>query len=431
MTYLEIEKVVGREILDSRGNPTVEAEVHLIAGTVGRGTAPSGASTGEFEALELRDGDKERYLGKGVTKAVANINTTINDVLTGVDASDIYAVDAAMIKADGTKGKTKLGANAILAVSIACCRAASTALEIPLYRFLGGISGNKLPVPMMNIVNGGCHALSSGLDVQEFMIMPGGAPSFKECLRWCAEVFHALAAILKERGLATSVGDEGGFAPALKSDEEAIETILEAVKKAGYEPGKDFRIAMDAASSEWKTGTVGEYKLPKAGTVYTSEQLIEHWKSLVEKYPIISIEDALDEEDWEGWQKLTKELGDKVQLVGDDLFVTNTERLSKGIQLGCGNSILIKLNQIGSVSETLEAIKMAHKAGYTAISSHRSGETADTTIADLAVALNNCQIKTGAPSRSERVAKYNQLLRIEEELGESAVYPGMDAFNVK
>ena len=348
-----------------------------------------------------------------------------------MDASDIYAVDAAMIKADGTKGKTKLGANAILAVSIACCRAAGTALEIPLYRFLGGISGNKLPVPMMNIVNGGCHALSSGLDVQEFMIMPVGAPSFKECLRWCAEVFHALAAILKERGLATSVGDEGGFAPALKSDEEAIETILEAVKKAGYEPGKDFRIAMDAASSEWKTGTVGEYKLPKAGTVYTSEQLIEHWKSLVEKYPIISIEDALDEEDWEGWQKLTKELGDKVQLVGDDLFVTNTERLSKGIKLGCGNSILIKLNQIGSVSETLEAIKMAHKAGYTAISSHRSGETADTTIADLAVALNTCQIKTGAPSRSERVAKYNQLLRIEEELGESAVYPGMDAFNVK
>ena len=431
MTYLEIEKVVGREILDSRGNPTVEAEVHIIDGTVGRGTAPSGASTGEFEALELRDGDKERYLGKGVTKAAANINTTINDVLTGMDASDIYAVDAAMIKADGTKGKTKLGANAILAVSIACCRAAGTALEIPLYRFLGGISGNKLPVPMMNIVNGGCHALSSGLDVQEFMIMPVGAPSFKECLRWCAEVFHALAAILKERGLATSVGDEGGFAPALKSDEEAIETILEAVKKAGYEPGKDFRIAMDAASSEWKTGTVGEYKLPKAGTVYTSEQLIEHWKSLVEKYPIISIEDALDEEDWEGWQKLTKELGDKVQLVGDDLFVTNTERLSKGIKLGCGNSILIKLNQIGSVSETLEAIKMAHKAGYTAISSHRSGETADTTIADLAVALNTCQIKTGAPSRSERVAKYNQLLRIEEELGESAVYPGMDAFNVK
>ncbi len=431
MNYLEIEKVIGREILDSRGNPTVEAEVTLVDGTVGRGTAPSGASTGEFEALELRDGDKNRYLGKGVTKAVENINTAISQAIVGLDASDIYAVDAAMIKADGTKGKTKLGANAILAVSIATARAAATALDIPLYRFLGGISGNRLPVPMMNIVNGGCHALSSGLDVQEFMIMPVGAPNFKECLRWCAEVFHALAAILKERGLATSVGDEGGFAPALASDEEAIETILEAIQKAGYEPGKDFRIAMDAASSEWKTGKVGEYKLPKAGTVYTSEQLIAHWKSLVDKYPIVSIEDALDEEDWEGWKKLTEELGDRVQLVGDDLFVTNTERLSKGIAQGCGNSILIKLNQIGSISETLEAIKMAHKAGYTAISSHRSGETADTTIADLAVALNTCQIKTGAPSRSERVAKYNQLLRIEEELGESAVYPQMDAFHVK
>ena len=348
-----------------------------------------------------------------------------------MDASDIYAVDRAMIKADGTKDKSKLGANAILAVSIACARAASISLDLPLYRFLGGINGNRLPVPMMNIVNGGCHALSSGLDVQEFMVMPVGAPSFKEALRWCAEVFHALAAILKERGLATSVGDEGGFAPALKSDEEAIETILGAVKKAGYEPGRDFRIAMDAASSEWKTGKVGEYKLPKAGTVYTSGQLIEHWKKLVEKYPIVSIEDALDEEDWEGWKKLTAELGDKVQLVGDDLFVTNTERLSKGIKLGCGNSILIKLNQIGSVSETLEAIKMAHRAGYTAIASHRSGETEDTTIADLAVALNTCQIKTGDPSRSERVAKYNQLLRIEEELGESAVYPGMDAFHVE
>ncbi len=431
MNYLEIEKVIGREILDSRGNPTVEAEVYLVDGTIGRGTAPSGASTGEFEALELRDGDKDRYLGKGVTKAVDNINTTINDTLIGMDASDIYAVDQAMMKADGTKDKSKLGANAILAVSIACCRAAATSLDLPLYRFLGGIQGNCLPVPMMNIVNGGCHALSSGLDVQEFMIMPVGAKSFKECLRWCAEVFHALSGILKERGLATSVGDEGGFAPALKSDEEAIETILEAVKRAGYEPGSDFKIAMDAASSEWKTGTVGEYKLPKAGTVYTSEELIAHWKSLVDKYPIISIEDALDEEDWEGWKKLTKELGDHVQLVGDDLFVTNTERLSKGIANGCGNSILIKLNQIGSVSETLEAIKMAHNAGYTAIASHRSGETEDTTIADLAVALNTCQIKTGAPSRSERVAKYNQLLRIEEELGENALYPGKNAFHVK
>ena len=431
MNYLEIEKVIGREILDSRGNPTVEAEVYLVDGTIGRGTAPSGASTGEFEALELRDGDPNRYLGKGVELAVDNINTIVNDTLIGMDASDIYAVDQAMMKADGTKDKSKLGANAILAVSIACCRAAATSLDLPLYRFLGGIQGNCLPVPMMNIVNGGCHALSSGLDVQEFMIMPVGAKSFKECLRWCAEVFHALAGILKERGLATSVGDEGGFAPALKSDEEAIETILEAVKRAGYEPGSDFKIAMDAASSEWKTGTVGEYKLPKAGTVYTSEELIAHWKSLVDKYPIISIEDALDEEDWEGWKKLTKELGDRVQLVGDDLFVTNTERLSKGIANGCGNSILIKLNQIGSVSETLEAIKMAHNAGYTAIASHRSGETEDTTIADLAVALNTCQIKTGAPSRSERVAKYNQLLRIEEELGENAVYPGKNAFHVK
>ncbi len=428
MYYLEIEKVVGREILDSRGNPTVEAEVYLKDGTVGRGCAPSGASTGEFEALELRDGDKSRYLGKGVSKAVKNINTTINETLTGMDASDIYAVDRAMIRADGTKDKSKLGANAILAVSIACARAAALSLDIPLYRLLGGVNGNRLPVPMMNIINGGVHAASSGLDVQEFMIMPVGACCFKEALRQCAEVFHALAAILKERGLATSVGDEGGFAPALSSDEEAIETILEAVQKAGYEPGEDFRIAMDAAASEWKSGKKGEYKLPKAGTIYTSEELIAHWESLVDKYPIISIEDALDEEDWEGWQKLTARLGARVQLVGDDLFVTNTERLAKGIQTGCGNSILIKLNQIGSVSETLEAIKMAHKAGYTAISSHRSGETEDTTIADLAVALNTCQIKTGAPSRSERVAKYNQLLRIEEELGESAVYPGMDAF---
>ena len=428
--FLAIEKVIGREIIDSRGNPTVEAEVYLLDGTVGRGVAPSGASTGEFEALELRDGDKSRFGGKGVTKAVENINTVINDALKGVDASDIYVVDTAMIAADGTKDKSNLGANAILAVSIASARAAANALEIPLYRFLGGVNGNRLPVPMMNILNGGAHAANT-VDVQEFMIMPVGAPSFKEALRWCAEVFHALAALLKSKGLATSVGDEGGFAPDLASDEEAIQYILDAVKDAGYEPGKDFMIAMDAASSEWKGEKKGEYVLPKAGTKFTSEELIEHWKKLVDKYPIISIEDALDEEDWEGWQKLTAELGDKVQLVGDDLFVTNTERLSKGIELGCGNSILIKLNQIGSVSETLEAIKMAHKAGYTAISSHRSGETEDTTIADLAVALNTCQIKTGAPSRSERVAKYNQLLRIEEELGASAVYPGMKAFNVK
>ncbi|MCI7259199.1 MAG: phosphopyruvate hydratase [Ruminococcus sp.] len=431
MAYLEIEKVIGREIMDSRGNPTVEAEVLLADGTIGRGTAPSGASTGEFEALELRDGDKARYGGKGVTKAVENINTTINDVLVGLDASDIYAVDRAMLAADGTKDKSNLGANAILAVSIAAARAAAISLDIPLYRFLGGVSGNRLPVPMMNILNGGAHATNT-VDTQEFMIMPVGAPTFKEALRWCAEVFHNLAKILKAKGLATSVGDEGGFAPNLSSDDETIETILEAVKAAGYEPGKDFMIAMDAASSEWKSEKgKGYYHQPKSGRDFTSDELIQHWADLVEKYPIISIEDALDEEDWEGWQKLTKELGDKVQLVGDDLFVTNTERLSKGISLGCGNSILIKLNQIGSVSETLEAIKMAHKAGYTAISSHRSGETADTTIADLAVALNTCQIKTGAPSRSERVAKYNQLLRIEEELGDAAVYPGIQAFNVK
>lgn len=430
MDYLQIEKVIGREIMDSRGNPTVEAEVYLIDGTVGRGTAPSGASTGEFEALELRDKDRNRYLGKGVLKAVENINTVINDTICGMDASDIYAIDKAMIEADGTKDKSRLGANAILAVSIACCRAAATALEIPLYRFLGGVSGNRLPVPMMNILNGGAHAANT-VDVQEFMIMPVGAESFREALRWCAEVFHALAALLKSKGLATSVGDEGGFAPNLASDEEAIQYILEAVKNAGYEPGKDFMIAMDAASSEWKGSKKGEYVLPKAGTKYTSAELIAHWKALVEKYPIISIEDALDEEDWEGWQELTKELGDKVQLVGDDLFVTNTERLQKGIELGCGNAILIKLNQIGSVSETLEAIKMAHKAGYTAISSHRSGETEDTTISDLAVALNTCQIKTGAPSRTERVAKYNQLLRIEEQLGDAAVYSGIKAFNVK
>ena len=431
MNFLEIEKVVGREILDSRGNPTVEAEVTLVDGTVGRGTAPSGASTGEFEALELRDGDKDRYLGKGVEKAVNNINTVINEVLTGLDASDIYAIDKAMIDVDGTKDKSKLGANAILAVSIATARAASIALDIPLYRFLGGISGNRLPVPMMNILNGGAHA-DSAVDTQEFMIMPVGAPSFKEALRWCVEAFHKLKSLIKDMGDVTAVGDEGGFAPnKLTSDEEAIEKILEAVKAAGFEPGKDFMIAMDAASSEWKSEKgVGYYKQPKSGKEFTSDELIAHWESLIDKYPIISIEDGLDEEDWEGWKKMTEKIGHKVQLVGDDLFVTNTERLSKGIKMGAGNSILIKLNQIGSVSETLEAIKMAHNAGYTAISSHRSGETADTTIADLAVALNTCQIKTGAPSRSERVAKYNQLLRIEEELGASAVYPGMDAFHV-
>ena len=430
MSYLEIEKVIGREIIDSRGNPTVEAEVWLADGTVGRGAAPSGASTGEFEALELRDGDKSRFGGNGVSKAVENINTVINAALVGLDAADTYAVDAAMLQADGTKDKSNLGANAILAVSIAAARAAAASLELPLYRFLGGVSGNKLPVPMMNILNGGAHAANT-VDVQEFMIMPAGAPTFREGLRWCTEVFHALQALLKDKGLATSVGDEGGFAPDLASDEEAIQYILAAIEKAGYQPGRDFVLAMDAASSEWKGSKKGEYKLPKCGKVFTSEELVAHWKQLVEKYPIYSIEDGLDEEDWEGWQQMTKELGGKVQLVGDDLFVTNTERLAKGIGLGCGNSILIKLNQIGSVSETLEAIKMAHKAGYTAIASHRSGETEDTTIADLAVALNTCQIKTGAPSRSERVAKYNQLLRIEEDLGAAAQYPGFGAFNIK
>lgn len=430
MEKLEIIKVIGREILDSRGNPTVEAEVYLADGTMARGAAPSGASTGEFEALELRDGDKNRYLGKGVQKAVENINSKIAQAVKGLDASDIYAVDVAMIAADGTKDKSNFGANAILAVSIAACRAAANSLGVPLYRLLGGVQGTHLPVPMMNILNGGAHATNS-VDVQEFMIMPVGAPSFKEALRWCAEVFHSLQKLLKNENLATSVGDEGGFAPNLSSDEETIETILKAVENAGYKPGKDFKIAMDAASSEWKGSKKGEYKQPKSGKIFTTDELIDHWEKLVDKYPIISIEDGLDEEDWEGWQKMTARLGKKVQLVGDDLFVTNTERLSKGIKLGAGNSILIKLNQIGSVSETLEAIKMAHAAGYTAIASHRSGETADTTIADLAVALNTNQIKTGAPSRSERVEKYNQLLRIEEELGNSAVYPGASAFNVQ
>ncbi len=429
MDYLEIEKVVGREILDSRGNPTVEAEVHLMDGTVARAAAPSGASTGEFEALELRDGDEKRYGGKGVLQAAGHVNDEINKALKGMDASDIYAIDRAMIQADGTDDKSHFGANAILATSIACCRAAASSLDIPLYRFLGGVSGRRMPIPMMNIINGGVHAATSGLDVQEFMIMPVGASCFREGLRWCAEVFHALASLLHEKGLTTSVGDEGGFAPELSSDEEAIAMIMEAVERAGYTMEKHFMIALDAASSEWKctadcfhedtmATSSGQmlYHLPKTGVDYTTDELIKHWICLVKKYPIASIEDPLDEEDWQGWQKLTMELGDKVQLVGDDLFVTNTNRLQRGIAQGCGNSILIKLNQIGTVSETLDAIRLAHEAGYRAIASHRSGETEDTTIADLAVAMNTGQIKTGAPSRSERVAKYNRLLRIEEEL---------------
>ena len=427
--YLEIEKVYGREIIDSRGNPTVEAEVTLADGTVGRGASPSGASTGEFEALELRDGDKTKFGGKGVSKAVANINEKIAPALAGVDASDIYEVDRIMRELDGTKDKSVLGANAILAVSIAAANAAAKSLDLPLYRFFGGVNANTLPVPMMNILNGGAHATNS-VDTQEFMIMPAGAPTFREGLRWSTEVFHALQKLLKSEGKTTAVGDEGGFAPDLAGDEDTIEHILQAIRNAGYEPGRDFVLAMDAASSEWKSEKgKGFYHQPKSGRDFTSDELIAHWKSLIEKYPIYSIEDGLDEEDWEGWQKMTRELGHKVQLVGDDLFVTNTERLAKGIALGAGNAILIKLNQIGSVSETLDAIKMAQNAGMRAIVSHRSGETEDTTIADLAVALNAGEIKTGAPSRSERVAKYNQLLRIEEELGNAAVYPGKKAFN--
>lgn len=429
MKNLSIKSVHGREIIDSRGNPTVEAEVVLECGAHGIGAAPSGASTGEFEALELRDGNVARFGGKGVRKAVENVNTAINDALCGKNAADIYAADSAMIAADGTEDKSSLGANAILAASIAVARAAANAYDIPLYRFLGGANANRLPVPMMNILNGGAHAANT-VDVQEFMIMPAGAESFRGGLRRCTEVFHSLASILGANGLATSVGDEGGFAPDLSSDSQAIEYILEAIQKAGYEPGRDFVLAIDAASSEWKGGEPGKYVLPKSGERFTSSELVSHWECLCKKYPIVSVEDGLDEEDWQGWRHMTKSLGEKTQLVGDDLFVTNSKRLKKGIELGCGNSILIKLNQIGTVSETLEAIKIAQKAGYTAVISHRSGETEDTTIADLAVATNAGQIKTGAPSRSERVAKYNRLLRIEERLGASACYPGFGAFNI-
>lgn len=443
MNYLEIEKITGREILDSRGNPTVEAEVTLADGTVGRGTAPSGASTGEFEALELRDDEKDRYRGKGVKKAVDNINIMINNALYGMDASDIYALDKAMMDADGTKDKSKIGANAILAVSIACARAAAISLDIPLYRLLGGINGNMMPVPMMNIINGGAHSKNS-IDFQEFMIVPVGACCFKEALRMGTEVYHSLAKVLDEKGLSTAVGDEGGFAPDFNSVEDGLDTMVMAIQNAGYECGKDVCFALDVAASEWKPAGESEmmtaerkitgqfsYHMPKSGRDYSSEELIDMYKNLIAKYPVISIEDPLDEEDWSGWKKITGEIGDKVQLVGDDLFVTNTSRLIKGIEGGCANSILIKLNQIGSVSETLEAIKMAHRAGYTSIASHRSGETEDTTIADLAVALNCGQIKTGAPCRSERVAKYNQLLRIEEELGDASVYSGIKAFKIK
>lgn len=423
--YLQITNIHGREILDSRGNPTVEAEVVLTDTETGErfcacAAVPSGASTGQFEAVELRDGEA-RYCGLGVGKAVANINTRIREALLGKNALRQSVIDCILIKTDGTENKGSLGANATLAVSLAVARGAADAMHLPLYQYLGGVNAKVLPIPMMNILNGGAHA-ANNLDVQEFMIMPVGAPSFHEGLRWCTEVFHKLSGILKSRGLITAVGDEGGFAPDLSGEEEALELILEAVRKAGYHPGKDFKIAMDAAASEWKGGQKGEYRQPKSGMVFTSDELIAHWKQLIQKYPIFSIEDALDEEDWDGWKLLTKELGNRIQLVGDDLFVTNAKRLGAGIKLGCGNSILIKLNQIGTLTETMETIDLAHKAGYTAVVSHRSGETEDTTIADLAVAMNTGQIKTGAPSRTERVAKYNRLLRIEEELAETAVY---------
>ena len=425
---MKIEKIVAREILDSRGNPTVEVDVILECGVMGRAAVPSGASTGEHEALELRDGDKQRYGGKGTLKAVENVNKIIAPALIGWSSLEQRTIDHKMLELDGTPTKSKLGANAILGVSLAVAKAAANYLDIPLYRYIGGVNTYVMPVPMMNIINGGSHS-DAPIAFQEFMIRPVGASSFREGLRMGAEVFHALKKVLHDRGLSTAVGDEGGFAPELSSDEEAIETIMEAVERAGYEMGTHFKIALDAASSEWKctadcfhedtvVSSSGQvyYHLPKTGVDYTTDQLIAHWKELVEKYPIISIEDPLDEDDWEGWQKLTLEIGDKVQLVGDDLFVTNTNRLQKGIAQGCGNAILIKLNQIGSVSETLDAIRLAQEAGYRAIASHRSGETEDTTIADLAVAMNTGQIKTGAPSRSERVAKYNRLLRIEEEL---------------
>ena len=429
MKHLEIEKVIGREIVDSRGNPTVEAEVYLSDGSIGRGAAPSGASTGEFEALELRDGDKSRFGGKGVQKAVQNVNTVIAEVLKGMDPADIYAVDKAMIEADGTKDKSKLGANAILAASIASARAAANAYGLPLYRFLGGVSGNRLPVPMMNILNGGAHAANT-VDVQEFMIMPVGAESFCEGLRWCTEVFHALAALLKERGLATSVGDEGGFAPDFKNTGEAFSYLSKAVEKAGYRVGEDIVYAMDAAASELYDEARGVYVFPgeskengeEQEIARSSEEMIAMYEELVQQFPIVSIEDGLFEDDWEGWQKLTKRLGDKVQLVGDDLFVTNPKRIQCGIKLGAANAVLVKVNQIGTVTESLNAIEMAKSAGYHTVISHRSGETEDAFIADLAVAVNAGQIKTGAPCRAERTSKYNQLLRIEEELAEDAVF---------
>ena len=424
----QITKIHGREILDSRGNPTVEVEVYLADGSIGRASVPSGASTGIYEAYELRDRDPERYLGKGVSNAVHNVNTEIAEALIGANVLDQAAIDRILIELDGTPNKSRLGANAILGVSLACAKAAAASLGQSLYRYIGGSNAKMLPVPMMNILNGGAHA-SNNVDIQEFMIMPVSAPSWKEALRRSAEVFHALKAVLKERGIpVTGVGDEGGYAPMLKKDEDALAVIVEAIEKAGYIPGEDFMIAIDAASSEWYDEALDAYRLPKAGKILSRQNLVNLWQRFVKKYPIISLEDGMGETDWEGWSMLTKVIGDKVQLVGDDLFVTNTERLSQGIKQRIGNSILIKLNQIGTLTETLDAISMANRAGYTAIVSHRSGETEDTTIADISVAVNAGQIKTGAPSRSDRVAKYNQLLRIEEELGSSAQFPGRDAF---
>lgn len=427
-----IQDVYAREILDSRGNPTVEAEVWLEDGTVGRASVPSGASTGAYEAVELRDEGSQRYLGKGVETAVDNINNLISEELLGMDSLDQTAIDRTMIELDGTDNKKKLGANAILAVSLANAKAAAEFLGLPLYRYIGGVNGKTLPVPMMNIINGGRHADNS-LTIQEFMIMPVGAESWREALRWCTEVFHTLKKVLKEKNYSTSVGDEGGFAPNLQSDEEAIQLILQAVEQAGYQPGQDFRIAIDAAATEMfdaakEQGKKDQYLFWKTGKLYTRRDMIDFYGELSEKYPIISLEDGLAEDDWEGWGLLTEQLGNKLQLVGDDLFVTNTKRLQYGIENGAANSILIKVNQIGTLTETLDAIQMANRAGYTSIVSHRSGETEDTTIADLVVAVNAGQIKTGAPSRTDRVAKYNQLLRIEEDLGYSAQYPGEKAF---
>ena len=421
----QIKKIYGREIIDSRGNPTVEAVVELENGACGTAAVPSGASAGKFEALELRDGDKARFGGKGVRKAVSHIDSELCAALAGMDACDTAAVDRAMIALDGTSDKSRLGANAILAVSLASAHAAAAAYGLPLYRFLGGAAADTLPVPMMNVLNGGAHA-ANNIDIQEFMIMPVGAPSFSEGLRWCAEVFHTLAGILKSDGHSTAVGDEGGYAPDLSSDEDAVRVLLRAIEQAGYKPYDDFVLAIDAASSEW--ADENGYFLPKRRTRLTAAELTAYWEDLCKKYPIRSIEDALGEEDWAGWKTLTAQLGSGVQLVGDDFFVTNTQRLARGIEEHCANSILIKLNQIGSLTETMDAIKMARRAGYTAIVSHRSGETEDTTIADLAVALCTGQIKTGAPSRSERVAKYNRLLRIEQSLGAAARYPGANCF---